>query len=172
MGDVDDERLPDDPAVAWRRSYTGGLRQLVGDRTLIVPGPRAVIENEAGEILFVRRSDDGRWVMPAGQIELGESIHDALVREVREETGLLVEAATPIALYTEDRFSFVNAYGASHQMFAVVFHVTRFSGELITSTDETTGARFFRRDALPETSMLYLETLDDLDRFGGTLVVK
>ena len=57
--------------LPYAQSYTGQLRQHVGNRRLIIPGARAVIRNAAGEVLFVRRSDNGEWVMPAGSIELG-----------------------------------------------------------------------------------------------------
>lgn len=158
--------------MRWEDSYTGQLRSLVGNRKLIIPGPRAIVRNQDGSILFVKRSDNKNWVMPAGQIEIGESIWEALVREVYEETGLNVEEAMPIAIYSEDRFSFTNAYGAEHQMFAVAFLVTQWRGELRRMTDETVDARFFPRDSLPETSDLYLETLSDLDAFDGQIILK
>ncbi len=78
-----------------------------------------------GRILFVRRSDNGAWVMPAGSIELEESILDCVKREVFEETGLTVESAYPIAINSEPRFSFVTAYGDPYQMFSMVFVVDR-----------------------------------------------
>jgi ADP-ribose pyrophosphatase YjhB (NUDIX family) len=159
-------------SVPFEQSYAGGLRKHVGNRRLITPGPRAVIVDPLGKLLLVRRSDDNTWVMPAGGLELGESIWDALVREVREETGLVVEAATPIALYTGPQYWFTNAYGGEHQMFAVVFRVDRWSGTLLQETEETRGARFFPRDALPPLRDVYRETLADLDAFDGTLVLK
>jgi ADP-ribose pyrophosphatase YjhB (NUDIX family) len=159
-------------AVPFEESYVGSLRKYVGAQRIITPGPRAVIVNDSGDVLLVRRSDDSTWVMPAGGLELGESIWDALVREVLEETGLVVEAATPIALYTGPQYWFTNAYGAHHQMFAVVFRVDRWSGSLRTETDETRDARFFSRSDLPPLRDVYRETLADLDAFDGTLILK
>ncbi|NUS00445.1 MAG: NUDIX domain-containing protein [Kribbellaceae bacterium] len=138
----------------------------------MTPGPRAVILDDTGAVLLVRRSDDDTWVMPAGGLELGESIWEALVREVSEETGLLVEAATPIALYTGRQYWFTNAFGGEHQMFSVVFRVDRWSGSLLSETDETRDARFFARDELPPLRPAYLETLEDLDAFDGALILK
>jgi 8-oxo-dGTP diphosphatase len=51
----------------------------------------AAVVNEAEQLLTVRRRDNGRWEPPGGVLELGETIHDGLVREVLEETGLLIE---------------------------------------------------------------------------------
>ncbi|HZX08067.1 NUDIX domain-containing protein [Kribbella sp.] len=158
--------------MSYEQTYAGNLRRNVGNQRLITPGPRAVILNNTGAVLLVRRSDDDTWVMPAGGLELGESIWDALVREVHEETGLVVEAATPIALYTGPQYWFTNAYGGEHQMFAVVFRVDRWSGSLLAETDETRDARFFAREDLPPLRDVYQETLADLDAFDGTLILK
>ena len=55
----------------------------------------AVIKDEAGRLLLIRRGHEpgkGLWSIPGGRIEPGESDEAALVREVREETGLVVTA--------------------------------------------------------------------------------
>ena len=46
--------------------------------------------NSAGEVLLIRRADDGRWAMPGGWVEPGETPAEAAVRETAEETGLTV----------------------------------------------------------------------------------
>jgi ADP-ribose pyrophosphatase YjhB (NUDIX family) len=55
----------------------------------------AAILDDDGRFLVIRRADNGRWEPPGGVLELSESITDGLVREVHEETGLLVR---PVAL--------------------------------------------------------------------------
>jgi len=55
----------------------------------------AVIEDELGRLLLIKRGHApgaGLWSLPGGRIEPGETDAEALVREVREETGLTVEA--------------------------------------------------------------------------------
>lgn len=62
-------------------------------------GVGGVVVHE-GRVLLIRRGKEplyGRWVVPGGTVELGESLHEALVREMREETGLEVE---PLELLT------------------------------------------------------------------------
>ena len=53
-------------SIPFEQSYHGLLRQSLGNQKVIVPGARAVLQNEAGAVLFVRRGDNHRWVMPAG----------------------------------------------------------------------------------------------------------
>jgi mutator protein MutT len=63
-------------------------------------GVGAVIVDE-GRVLLIRRGTDpmkGQWSLPGGLLELGESLTDAVVREVREETGLTVESMELIEL--------------------------------------------------------------------------
>jgi ADP-ribose pyrophosphatase YjhB (NUDIX family) len=156
----------------FAHSYAGQLRKQVGDMKLIIPAVRAVIRDDQGQVLFIRRSDNGQWNLPAGGIEYDDSVWSCLVREVKEETGLDVISATPIAIYSEPRFSFTNAFGNSHQMFSVVFRVDEWQGELATATDETTDARFFPLDDLPEMPPHHRETLEDLLKFDGRLILK
>ena len=59
-----------------------------------VPCVGAVIRDEAGRILLIKRGHEpgkGLWSVPGGRIEPGETDEQAVVREVREETGLEVE---------------------------------------------------------------------------------
>ena len=57
-------------------------------------GVGAVIWNKNHELVLIRRGKEprrGEWSIPGGRLEWGETLHDALLREVREETGLIVE---------------------------------------------------------------------------------
>lgn len=59
----------------------------------------AAVVDEEGRVLVIRRTDNGRWEPPGGVLELDESIHDGLVREVREETGITVEPGPLTGVY-------------------------------------------------------------------------
>lgn len=145
---------------------------MVGNQMLIIPAARGVLFNQKGQVLLVRRSDNDEWAMPAGSIELGESIYDCLKREVWEETGLDVISAHPIAIYTDPRYNFKTMFGGEHQMFTVVFLVNEWIGKRQKETDETIDARFFDLGNLPAIPAFYIETLEDIKAFKGRLILK
>jgi ADP-ribose pyrophosphatase YjhB (NUDIX family) len=64
-------------------------------------GADALVRDARGRVLLVRRADDGRWAMPGGWVDPGETPEQAVVREVAEETGLRVSA--PRLLHTKQR---------------------------------------------------------------------
>jgi len=151
---------------SYEESYLGQLRKLIGNEKVIIIAARAVVRDVQGRILFVRRSDNGKWVMPAGAMELDESVYDCVVREVYEESGLRVQAATLFGIWSQpEKTSIITAFGDPYQVVVFVFRVDGWSGKLLTQTDETIDARFFSPDALPETPAHYLETLADLEQF-------
>ena len=84
--------------MSFEDSYVGQLRRLVGNRKLITPAVSAIIRDGEERILFIRRRDNDEWAMPAGMMELDETVYDCLRREVGEETGLDVRSATLISV--------------------------------------------------------------------------
>ena len=63
----------------------------------------AVIVDDTGKVLVTQRRDTGQWQPPGGVLELDEPIEDGLRREVREETGLLVEPIRLTGVYKHVR---------------------------------------------------------------------
>ncbi|MSQ11834.1 MAG: NUDIX hydrolase [Dehalococcoidia bacterium] len=65
----------------------------------------AVVRDEQGKVLLVKHVPAyqsrwaGKWICPGGRLQMGEEIRSAVVREVREETGLDVELTRPVEPY-------------------------------------------------------------------------
>lgn len=92
--------------------------------------------NQDGEVVLIRRGKEprrGEWSIPGGRLEWGETLHDALVREVREETGLIVEIDGLIDVVDAVTR---NPAGEVIRHYALVDFVTRpVGGELCAGSD-------------------------------------
>ncbi|GAA4962944.1 NUDIX hydrolase [Actinoplanes utahensis] len=152
--------------MPWEESYLGRLRALTGpEPVLMTIGARAVLRDDGGRVLLIQRNDNGRWALPAGTMELRQTLRDCAIREVYEETGLTAHTVTPFALYSGEHLH-TNAFGATYQHVSLAVRVDSWSGDLVRVTDETLDAAFFPLDALPEDlSGSVRPTLADLGRF-------
>lgn len=116
----------------------------------IRPSVSAVIFDGPANLLLMRRSDNGEWGIPGGSVEIGESVEKAILREVREETGLSVVVARLIGVYSDPQFQVV-AYPDGRVMHYVniCFQCDIVGGALAVSP-ETLELGFFPVTALPE----------------------
>jgi 8-oxo-dGTP pyrophosphatase MutT (NUDIX family) len=129
-------------------------------------GPRhsvsvaAAIVDEEGRFLVIRRRDNGRWELPGGVLELGESIPAGVVREVHEETGFLIKPERLSGVYKNMNLGVVNlVFGGS------------VIGGAATPSDETTEVAWWTADAV--TSRMppaYAVRLLDATRQDGPII--
>jgi 8-oxo-dGTP pyrophosphatase MutT (NUDIX family) len=127
--------------------YLGRLRECVGHDLLLSPAAAACIRDEDGRILLLRRSDgENLWGFPGGAIEPGERAADAVVREVREETGLEVEPVALIGVYSSPDYVFAYPNGDQVQPVTVFFECRVVGGELEPDMGEIVGSGVFGRD--------------------------
>ena len=147
--------------------YMRSLREAVGPRLLLVPGVAAVIRDDRGRLLLQLRAEDGRWSLPAGAIDPGESPADAVVREVYEETGLEVEPVRLLGVFGGER-GFRHRYpgGEEAEFTVVVFECEARGGRLRGVDGETAELRYFAVDDLPPLNASYPRELF-LARRGG-----
>jgi len=112
-----------------------------------VPAASAVVTDEQGAILLIKRDDSGLWTIPGGAMEVGESIRQAVVREVREETGLEVEPETIVGIYSNPRHVVEYADGEVRQEFSICFGCGVIGGDLATS-EESPEVGFFEPEEI------------------------
>jgi 8-oxo-dGTP pyrophosphatase MutT (NUDIX family) len=106
-------------------------------------GCSAVLLDEAGNrVLLTRRSDNEMWCLPGGRVDAGESITEAIEREVFEETGLRVRVMRLTGVYSDPDQLIVYPDGNQVHMIVLTFLVERLSGKMSLSS-ETTDIRFF-----------------------------
>ena len=135
------------------RTVPGGLTlEPDVERALGVrPSASAVIFDRRGRLLLQQRSDGGQWGLPGGSVEIGESVHDAVIREVREETGLTVTVRRLIGVYSEPALQVVRyPDGNVWHYVNVCFECVARGGEL-TLCDETLALKYVSPARLPAT---------------------
>lgn len=95
----------------------------------------AFIQDDKRRILMIRRTDNDLYAIPGGQLELGETLAQAAVREVYEETGVECTITGVVGLYSNP--SHVVAYddGEVRQEFSICFRAAATSGDLRTSVE-------------------------------------
>ena len=110
----------------------------------------AVVFDDRGRILLQRRSDNGNWCLPGGAIERGESAHETVVREVKEETGYDVEVVRLIGFYSDPAHTTIAYPDGNVVNYTAVSFECRVRGGAFVPNEESTAAQFFPPDALPQ----------------------
>jgi len=103
----------------------------------VVPSANVIVTNDHGDVLFIRRTDNGNLAVPGGGMDLGESITDTAVRETKEETGIDVELTGLVGIYTNPRHVIeYTSDGEVRQEFSIVF-TARPTGGTPTTSEES-----------------------------------
>lgn len=114
----------------------------------------AAVLIEDGAVLLTRRGGSersGLWDLPGGFVEYDEDIRSALVREIREETGLEIEVGRVYEVHS-------NFFPETQRHSVGVWFLARRVGGLLGAADDVIDARFFSLDALPSDHELAFET--------------
>jgi 8-oxo-dGTP pyrophosphatase MutT (NUDIX family) len=101
----------------------------------VVPSVVAAVRNAAGELLMIHRTDNDRWALPGGGHDIGESIAQTVVREVFEETGIVVEVTGTVGIYTDPGHVMAYDDGEVRQQFSICFTARPVGGTPTTSSE-------------------------------------
>jgi ADP-ribose pyrophosphatase YjhB (NUDIX family) len=132
---------PDRLVEEWLSQVGEGVAGYVTPKIAI----GAVVGNDEGQILLIRRADSGIWLYPTGWADIGYSASEVAVKEVKEETGIDVEVRRLIGVFDGLRLGFTTT-----PLYSLVFHCHAIGGELRPHPLETLGAGWFDPDDLPE----------------------
>ncbi|PZN09257.1 HAD-IIA family hydrolase [Thermaerobacter composti] len=117
----------------------------------VEPGVAAIVFDHDGNVLLVKRRDNGLWGLPSGHVEVGETVEEAVRREVLEETGLVVRVERLVGVYS-DPVSQVFQYpsGDIIHFITLSFLCTIAGGTLRANEEESVACGFFKPAELPQ----------------------
>ena len=128
--------------------YIKYIRQKLGHDEIILVFAGAVVVDDSGQILLHRRADNGKWSLPGGAMEMGETAAQTAIREVREETGLKIKINELIGVYSNKYTELANKdkyYGVG-----IHFSASVIGGQIVRTAEESTDVRFFAIDEIPK----------------------
>ena len=136
-------------AALERRSPDGVLERYDDSLGQVTPqaGSSAAVFRD-GRILLIRREDNGLWALPGGMVEVGETLAEAAVRELREEANVEGRATRLLAVIDSRLWRSRSKTHFIHP----VFLVEAAEGQEPSPGPETTDAGFFAEDDLPPMS--------------------
>ncbi|WP_279269921.1 NUDIX hydrolase [Clostridium beijerinckii] len=131
-------------------NYILELRKFVGKRPLIQCGTCVIISNQ-NKILMQLRTDNKKWGLPGGSIEIGEKVEETAIREVKEETGLTIclKDLKLFGVFSGERQHYIYPHGDEVYNVVTVFTTNVYGGELQIDNEENSSLEFFEIDNLP-----------------------
>ena len=131
--------------------YVKKLRKFIGHEPILMCACGCLIFNEKGQVLLQKRSDDNLWGNPGGSMDLGETIYDTIIREIKEETNLNIE---------QNDLKIFNIYSGEEQhhiypnkdeiyFVNIIFETSKAHGKL-NKDFESKELKFFDINNLPE----------------------
>lgn len=130
--------------------YISEMRKYIGHNPIMVTAAMCIIYDKEKGILFEKRSDNGMWCIPGGAIELGESLEQALAREVKEETSLDISNPKLFDVVANVHMIYPNKDEVYYT--DVVYEVNEYTGTL-KYDEESTELKWFKINELPESIM-------------------
>jgi 8-oxo-dGTP pyrophosphatase MutT (NUDIX family) len=123
--------------------YIHELRQLVGNRPVIMVGAALLVLNQHNQLLMMKRTDNKCWGVPGGSMELGEDLEDTVKRETKEEIGIEVKDLELFGVYSGQELYYQYPNGAEVYNVTVVY-LTRNENEVLeVNPDEHSDYRYF-----------------------------
>lgn len=109
---------------------------------------RGFVYNERNEILMAKESVDGKWTIPGGWADIGDTPSEAVLKEIKEETGFDAEIIRLLAIYDKS----CHPHPPEPYYIYKLMFLCKISGGELAHGFDMRGAGFFSLDKLPELS--------------------
>ena len=110
----------------------------------------AVVFDASGRLLLHRRTDNGKWALPGGTMEVGERADECIVREVQEETGYQVEVIRLVGIYSDPVHTTITYPDGNTVAYVSALFECRVTGGEAALSDESSAVDWFDPANLPE----------------------
>lgn len=135
--------------------YYRDLRRRIGHDLILYPAVGGVIPDDAGRILLQTKTHEAGWFIPGGAVEPGEHPEAALVREIEEETGLIVRPVKVVLVFggTEYRYEYPN--GDRVEIVGALYRCKIVGRSPNPIDEETRSLEYFSREEMPTLRLPY-----------------
>lgn len=131
--------------------YIEDLRKLIGHKCIILNGSCVIVKNKDGFILMQQRKYPyGKWGLPGGLMELGESTEDTAKREVLEETGLNIEKLKLIGVYSGEEYFCYAENGDEFYVVTTAYITDDYEGTVTVNDNESIKFEWLDPNKLPD----------------------
>jgi 8-oxo-dGTP pyrophosphatase MutT (NUDIX family) len=105
------------------------------------PSASALVRDDEGRVLLLRRTDTGTWTLPTGGLKKAETLTQCAIRETLEETGIHIEVTGMVGVFSDPRHVIAYADGEVRQPVNVCLHARPVGGRA-TATAEASEVRW------------------------------
>ena len=130
-------------------NYIMDLRKVVGHAPLLQCAGSVIIENEKGEILLGKRTDNQKWGYAGGSIELNETVEECAKRELFEETGLIADELEFFMVNSGPEVHYIYPNGDEVYNVEIIYLCRKYHGTLKRQEEEVEELCFFALADIP-----------------------
>jgi len=130
-------------------NYVTYIRKMIGKKPMFLVGAGVIVQDKEDRVLMIKRTDNGKWGIPGGSLELGETFEDAAARELNEETGIAADRLNLFRVYSGERMRFVYPNGDVVYNAVCIFQTKNYTGIPKGDGIESSEVGFFPLENLP-----------------------
>ena len=129
--------------------YIQDIRKKVGKGPIFMPATGCGIIKD-NKILLQKRTDNNKWAIHGGSLELGETFEEGIKREVKEELGIKILNPTVVGAYSGEEMHYFYPNGDEVYIVSLVYLVTEYEGEIRVDEVEVSEVKWFNINHLPD----------------------